>query len=90
MIDFLSVNKKVVLLVLVMAAVLNSFKLYGDWGSFFGVMAVQLWFARGVYAFLAGGVIHIAPSRVLPDADPELIRFMGFFILLLYVFVFFW
>jgi hypothetical protein len=90
MIDFLSAHKNAVLVVLVFAAVLNSFRFYGDWESFLGIVFVQLWFARGVYKFLAGGVIHIAPGRVLPDADPAFRNFIGLFVFLLYVFVFFW
>lgn len=90
MISFLSTHKKAVLVVLIVAAILNSFRFYGNWESFLGIIFVQLWFARGVYKFLAGDVIHVAPGRVLPDADPAFRNFFGFFVFMLYVFVFFW
>lgn len=90
MISFLSTHKTAVLVVLVFSAFLNSFRFWGDWDRILGIIFVQLWFARGIYKFLAGDVVHVAPGKVLPDADPAFRNFFGFFVFMLYVFVFFW
>lgn len=55
MIDFLSIHRGVVLLILISAAVLNAFRFYGDWENFFGIMLIQFWLARGIIRSLLGG-----------------------------------
>ena len=50
---------------------------------------VQLWFAQGVYGYLRGGRIAIAPGGLGRDAKPERRAMLTGFALLLYVVTFF-
>ena len=76
--------------ILVVASLINCFVRYeGDWARFFTILITQVWFAQGVFNYLIGGTILIAPWGLDKDADPEWRALLAGFALFLYVVVFF-
>lgn len=75
---------------LLLAALLNGyFQFNGSWGRFFTVLAVQLWFAQGVYNYSRGATVAIAPGGLGPDADPAGRAALAVFAFFLYALFFF-
>ncbi|PNA00975.1 hypothetical protein C1X28_25730 [Pseudomonas sp. FW305-BF15] len=75
---------------LLAAALINGyFQFNGSWGRFFTVLAVQLWFAQGVYCYFCGASISIAPGGLGRDADPEWRAALAAFAFFLYAVFFF-
>ncbi|UVJ44670.1 hypothetical protein NVV94_03440 [Pseudomonas sp. LS1212] len=75
---------------LALASLVNCFARYdGSWKRFFTILMVQLWFAQGVYNYLRGGRVAIAPGGLSKDANPEWRAALAGFALFLYVVVFF-
>lgn len=76
--------------VLVSASLVNCFFRYdGSWKRFFIILVVQIWFAQGVFGYLSGGRIAIAPGGLGKEAPPEWRAMLAGFALFLYVVVFF-
>ncbi|PAW49598.1 hypothetical protein CKQ80_02010 [Pseudomonas moraviensis] len=75
---------------LLLAALLNGyFQFNGSWGRFFTVLAIQLWFAQGVYNYLRGATIAIAPGGLGRGADPAGRAVLASFAFFLYAIFFF-
>ncbi|MGB8921782.1 MAG: hypothetical protein WCC61_09765 [Pseudomonas sp.] len=75
---------------LLLAALLNGyFQFNGSWGRFFTILAVQLWFAQGVYNYLRGTTVAIAPGGLGRDADPAGRATLAIFAFFLYAIFFF-
>ncbi|MNJ20319.1 hypothetical protein D3C77_146520 [compost metagenome] len=75
---------------LIFASLVNCFIRYdGDWGRFFTIFTIQIWFAQGVYNFFSGGTIVVAPWGLDKNADPEWRAALACFALFIYLVVFF-
>jgi hypothetical protein len=75
---------------LLLAALLNCyFQFNGSWGRFFTIFVVQLWFAQGVYNYLRGATVAIAPGGLGRDADPAGRAALAIFAFFLYAIFFF-
>lgn len=75
---------------LLVASLVNCFFRYdGSWKRSSIMFMVQLWFAQGVYGYLRGGRIAIAPGGLGKDAKPEWRAMLASFALFSYVVVFF-
>ncbi|WP_448651137.1 hypothetical protein ACSHWC_25310 [Pseudomonas fluorescens] len=71
MLPLLNKYRHVLLLVLVLIALANGvWRFNGNVERFFAMVVGQLWFVQGMYCYMSGRTISIAPASVGKNASP--------------------